>query len=82
MELGEGVRSYKRTSSEQREMVYDILSNTKRPCNEVVLSSESMPSEIVIDSAQNSSLPSYMASKQGPLYFIPGAFHQKLLIDS
>ena len=33
----EGIRSYKRTSSEQQQDVSDILSNCKRQCNDIVL---------------------------------------------
>lgn len=78
----EGIRSYKRTSSEQQETVSDILSNPKKACTaEVVLVDENnvmarpavMPSELTMTSNNNSaniSLPNnYMASKTGSFTF-------------
>ena len=74
----EGVRSYKRTSSEQKEVVSDILSNAnKRQCTEmpgnageVCASTATVPSEFAMTNfTENISLPSYSSSKSGAFNF-------------
>lgn len=68
----EGVRSYKRTSAEQREAVSDILSNAKKQCTEPTLpvpplheTSNTTNNLVSSDSSCSISLPSYLASKTG-----------------
>ena len=64
----EGIRSYKRTSDEQREAVSDILSN-KKPCTEIALSENAcVTPEVQNQNTANISLPSYI-SKSGAFYF-------------
>ena len=64
----EGIRSYKRTSDEQREAVSDILSN-KKPCTEIALSENAcVTPEVQNQYTANISLPSY-TSKSGAFYF-------------
>ncbi len=59
----EGVRSYKRTSTEQQETVSDILSNAKKQCSESTLPVVNTTGSS--DSSCNIALPSYLASKTG-----------------
>ena len=77
----EGIRSYKRTSSEQQQAVSDILTNTKKHCSDVAIpqltSATTDFAEVGNSTTQlpttsnttNICLPSFLASKTGTFHF-------------
>ena len=72
----EGIRSYKRTTSDQQENVSDILNNQKKACTGVTsfpeLSTRALvPSELAVSSSNTTaiSLPDFVTSKAGEFTF-------------
>lgn len=76
----EGIRSYKRTSSEQQQAVSDILTNTKKYCSDVAIPQlttattdiaevGNSTTQLSTSNTANICLPSFLASKTGTFHF-------------